>query len=134
MLRNLSVLIGSAFRSTATENVDAPVPPRPPAESDGDPSLAPRDHAVKFALEMLAPSDFDFPASRLLPAYRRWCADKDLVPFSGLEFGTALLDLLVKSGIETREINGQPRILGARIRYFPAPMPKQNRTSVQRTN
>ncbi len=79
-------------------------------------AVTPRDHAARFGVEVLAPSEGSTPVAALHGAYVEWCRAKGWQPFAPREIGKALLELFGRAGVEVAQVEGRPHIVGARIR------------------
>lgn len=79
-------------------------------------SISPRDHAVRFGLDVLTPDDGSLPVTDLHRAYLAWCGANGHRPFTAREIGEALLDLFSRTGVAVRDVDGRAHVIGARIR------------------
>lgn len=109
-----SALIALGVKMSPAKAAGKKAPPA--AETIDAVAVTPRDHAVKFGLEVLAPGDENMPVATLHPAYLEWCRAKNHQPFAPRDIGKALLDLFGRTGVEIAEIGGRPHVLRARIR------------------
>ena len=75
-----------------------------------------RDHAVRFARDVVTPADANTPVADLQPAYLDWCRATDTTPFPTREIGLELANLFNRAGVEIIDIGGMKYVSRAKIK------------------
>ncbi|WP_045836444.1 hypothetical protein [Hyphomicrobium sp. 99] len=79
------------------------------------PAPTAKEHAFRFARDVLEPADIDTPVVKLHGAYVEWCSAVGQEPFPVRTIGLELAELFKRTGIEIVEIAGTRFIAKARL-------------------
>jgi hypothetical protein len=76
-----------------------------------------KDHARRFRIARLCPSDGATELRRIRLAYRAWAADKEGGPLPDSEIAPALAEMFARAGIDVdKDENGKPIVIGVALK------------------